>query len=237
MIVAIMQPYFFPYIGYFQLIARADVFVFYDDVKYSKGGWVNRNYVRRDGLLRLVTLPILQGSAAARIDQRSYRLAADSLKVLRQVEAAYRKAPHFHDIFPMIKEIMAFDDANVATFNINLLSRIVSHLGLKARLIRSSDIPKDQALTGQDRVIDICRRLGATHYLNPIGGRDLYQAESFRRAGMRLSFLQANVAALAPFASIIDMLMVSDEAAIRAALTQYCLYPAVPEMPHAQSGM
>jgi hypothetical protein len=231
MMAAIMQPYFFPYIGYFQLIARADVFVFYDDVQYMKGGWINRNRIRRDGVASWLTLPVQSGSLSDKISDRSYRDSGDAAKILRQVEEAYRKAPRFGQIFPLIQDIMAFEDANVAAFNINLLTRLASHLNLKTRLIRSSDIPKVESLAGQDRVIDICTRLGATHYVNAIGGRDLYQKAAFASAGLDLSFLQSNAAPLpdgeaAPYLSIIDTLMLSTDTQLQAALANFRLLPA-----------
>jgi hypothetical protein len=231
MIAAIMQPYFFPYIGYFQLIAQADTFVFYDDVQYMKGGWINRNRIRRDGVPCWLTLPVQAGRLSDMIMQRSYRGPQDTETILRQVSQAYRKAPQFERIFPLIQAIMAFEDANVAAFNINLLTRIAGHLGLRTRLLRSSGIPKDESLTGQDRVIDICRRLGATHYVNAIGGRDLYHQDAFANAGMKLSFLQSNAEPLpggeaAPYLSVIDTLMNTAGPQVDGALANCRLLPA-----------
>jgi WbqC-like protein family len=88
MIVSIMQPYFFPYIGYFQLAACSDIFVFHDDVQYIKGGWVNRNRILRDGQPRWLTLPVRKGASRLTIQQRQYQLDEPvTARVLRRVEA------------------------------------------------------------------------------------------------------------------------------------------------------
>jgi hypothetical protein len=122
MIISIMQPYFFPYIGYFQLIAQSDVFVFYDDVQYIKGGWVNRNRILRNGEPCWLTLPVRKEAFRLAINQRSYELERATVgRVLRRIAAAYLKAPRFEVIFPCVEELVNFGDANVAAFNMNLI--------------------------------------------------------------------------------------------------------------------
>jgi hypothetical protein len=218
-IVSIMQPYFFPYLGYFQLIAQSDIFVFYDDVQFIKRGWVHRNRILRDGQACWVTLPVVRVREHYNfaINERRYRLdPADISRLLRQIETAYRKAPRFREIFPLMQEIMEFRNANIAAFNVNLISRIAAHLGLRARLLLSSDICKDEQLIGQDRIIDICKRLGATRYVNAVGGARLYQAERFEHEGLDLRFLEVGTSVYPehkqgglPFLSIIHTLMFS----------------------------
>src|ERR1700676_2987667 len=166
MIVSIMQPYFFPYIGYFQLIFHSDIFVLSDDVQYIKLGWVNRNRILRNGKPCWVTLPVRKGSSHLAINQRYYQLErTDVVRVLRRVEAAYRRAPGFDATFPLIEELLNFSDANVTTFNVNLIERIAARLSIGTRFVLSSAMVKDGSLTGQERVVDMCRRLGATHYV------------------------------------------------------------------------
>jgi hypothetical protein len=233
MIVSIMQPYFFPYIGYFQLIAQSDVFVFYDDAQYINRGWVNRNRILRDGKACWITLPVVSGHRDFAINQRRYRLdPADICRFLRQIEAAYGKAPRFREMFPLVHEIMEFGEANIAAFNTNLLKRIAAHLGIRTRFVLSSGIDKDDQLTGQDRIVDICKRLGAIHYVNAIGGTHLYQAERFEREGLKLCFLKTTVSsypqlglALVPFLSIIDTLMLSSVEVIAGLLEDYRVDP------------
>jgi hypothetical protein len=198
MIVSIMQPYFFPYIGYFQLIAQSDVFVFHDDVQYIRGGWVNRNRFLRDGQVVWLTCPVQHSPHDWPINRRVYCVANGELSRLgRQLESAYRAAPHAANIMPLIRELLGYADANVAAFNINLVSRIARCINAKTQFVLSSCIDKDNSLTGEARVINICRRLGAKRYVNPIGGLGLYRRSSFDSAGIELAFLES---AVAPFA-------------------------------------
>ena len=229
MIISIMQPYFFPYIGYFQLIAHSDVFVVHDDVQYIKGGWVNRNRLRRGGQTRWITLPILKGAHDLAINQRFYQLDPPNVRrLLRCVEAYYRSAPRFDEIFPLLQDIMMLRNTNVASFNLNVILRLVTYLNIHTRLVVSSELSKDEFLTGQERIIDICKRLGATHYVNPIGGLKLYQPERFAREGIELGFLESMPVsdprfegATVPNLSIIDTLMFNTNEVIAEILKAY----------------
>lgn len=227
MIVAIMQPYFFPYIGYFQLIAHSDVFVFHDDVQYIKGGWVNRNRIINDRRACWITLPVLRAPYDRPIRDRYY--TADSEvrnRLLRRIAAVYRTAPRFNEIYPLVEEIMRFSETNVATLNIELIRRIAMHLKINTPFVLSSKLVKDNSLAGQDRVIEICRILGATHYVNLIGGRELYRRDDFSRKGLELGFLEPGVVSAEPNdsvapLSILDDLMRKEESALANALKDY----------------
>jgi hypothetical protein len=141
MIVCILQPYFFPYIGYFQLIALSDVCVLFDDVKFSKHQWINRNRIIRDQKPFWITLPVARAASTLLINQRAYVLDARNIaRLLRQVEAAYRRAPHFAEVFPLVEEIMNFGDANVAKFNGNLVRRMAVQLDIGTRFPRSWNV-------------------------------------------------------------------------------------------------
>ena len=239
MIVSIMHPYFFPYVGYFQLIFHSDIFVLFDDVQYINLGWVNRNRILRNGKPCWVTLPVRKGSSHLAINQRFYQLERNVVRVLRRIEAAYRKAPGFAATFPMIEELLNFSDANVAAFNVNLIERITARLSIGTRFVLSSTMVKDSNLAGQERVIDMCRRLGATHYVNPIGGLHLYQPERFAAAGIKLSFLQTAVSAYPQFGqppvpdlSIIDIFMFNSGESVARLLPEYRLQSHALETSH-----
>jgi hypothetical protein len=229
MILSIMQPYFFPYIGYFQLIAHSDVFVVHDDVQYIKGGWVNRNRLRRGGQACWITLPVLKGAHNLAINQRFYQLDPPNVRrLLRRIESYYRSAPRFDEIFPLLQDIVTLRITNVASFNLHAINRLATYLDIHTRLVVSSELSKDEHLTGQERVIDICKRLGATHYVNPIGGLKLYQPERFAREGIDLGFLESVLpsdphfeGATVPYLSIIDTLMFNTNEAIAAILKAY----------------
>lgn len=212
MIVAIMQPYFFPYIGYFQLMQAVDAFVFYDDVQYMKGGWINRNRISMDDESCWLTLPVRRDSIIKHINQRFYMLGntVDSLR--SKVQSSYTEAPHFVKIFPFIDKLLHFEDSNVAHFNINSLRKIAELLNINSQFISASEICQSSSLRGESRVIDFCLALGADHYINAIGGVDLYDPKHFAQAGLRLSFLRSTVPAISfrngeGHLSIIDTLM------------------------------
>lgn len=233
MIAAIMQPYFFPYIGYFQLMSAVDVFVLFDDVQYIDRGWVNRNLIRANGRTTWLTLPVRKASRELPINQREYLLADDAATqhIEHQLQASYAKAPFFEEVMPVVTALLACGEANVAAFNARLLTELARRLGISCRFETSSRIGKAHGLKGQARVIDLCKRIGADHYINPIGGMDLYDRESFDRVRIGLSFLRTTVPAAElaegpQYLSIIDGLMHASFAGERVLLPQYEVLPA-----------
>jgi hypothetical protein len=228
MIVGIMQPYFFPYIGYFQLIAHCDVFVLHDDVQYIKGGWINRNRILINHKAEWITLPVLRAAHYRTIKDRYYSSDPKArTRLLRRIAGAYRTAPCFGQAYSLIEKVMGFGDTNVAAFNANLIQRVTAHLKLRTPTVLSSTLTKDDGLAGEDRVIDICRCLGATHYVNLIGGRGLYRTEAFARAGIELKFLESTELRTPHRSglrlSIVDDLMHRGEEALADALNAYAV--------------
>lgn len=229
-VVAIMQPYWFPYVGYFQLIGASDVFVLHDDVQYIKGGWVNRNRILLQGRDRMVTLPILKGPHDSPINARHYLTDASKAhaQTLRLVKEAYSKAPYFHQIHPLIEELLAIEDRNVASFNSQSIQCVCDYIGITTPIIASSALSKNNDLAGQQRVLDICKCLGATDYVNPIGGAALYRGDAFRAAGIKLHFLETLGERYRQFGdtwvpslSIIDVLMFNSVDEVRRLLGTY----------------
>jgi len=230
--VSIMQPYFFPYIGYFQLIAVSDVFVLHDDVQYIKGGWVNRNRILFNGESRMITLPVQKDAHELPINARRYIADKQARKdIINLIKQAYPRAPFFQLIFSFLIELLMFEDKNVAHFNENLIRRITDYLGLSCKIITSSCMDKNNDLKGERRVLEICKQLGATSYINLIGGTELYHHESFRQHEISLHFLEAKNECYeqlgktwVPFLSIIDVLMFNSVEEIRRLLTQHRLF-------------
>lgn len=229
--VAIMQPYFFPYIGYFQLIAASDVFVLHDDVQYIKGGWVNRNRILFNGESRMITLPVQKDAYDLPINARSYVDDKQARKdIINLVKQSYAKAPCYRQVFTMLEELMMFEDNNVARFNENLIRRIADYMGLTCKIITSSGMEKDDSLAGEQRVLDMCKRLGATDYTNPQGGQSLYDTATFRKAGIDLRFLfmrptpyTQRAVGFVPYLSIIDALMELGPVDIKSYLAEFDL--------------
>jgi len=228
--VGIMQPYFFPYIGYFQLISTCDVFVFLDDAQYIKQGWVNRNRIQVNGKAQWMTLSVAAGDHQLPINRREYQMARLGPQIVRRIEAAYRRAPRFLQVMPMIREIMAFPDTNVARFNIHALRRLCEHLGIRTAMRVASEIRTAGELRCEHMVIDLCRRLGAAMYINPVAGAPLYPASAFAAAGITLKFLVPGLPEYAPHGpgreerlSIVDVLMHNEPDAVHDMLKQSIL--------------
>ena len=230
--VAIMQPYFLPYPGYFQLVAAVDAFVIYDDIKFTKQSWINRNRLLASGEAEIFTVPIAKGSDA--LDIRDRELAADfpaqRAKLERRIEAAYGNAPFFHTVMPVVRACLATPEANLFRFLHHTLETVLNHLGVRTPMHISSALGVPRALRGQDRVLATCAALGATEYVNAPGGRALYDDASFRRAGLRLTFLQPRIPAYAQFSgdfvpnlSIIDAMMFNSPTNLAGLLAAYDL--------------
>jgi len=194
MIIAIMQPYFFPYIGYFQLMHAVDVFVFYDDVQFIKNGWINRNRILVGDRPSWLTLPVKRdGHHTDRINQRRYALDEGVESVRAKLRSSYSHACGFEETYTFVDSVLHFPSANVALFNVNLLRCTARSLGLDCRFATSSEVAGSEGLHGEARVIKLCRTLGAHQYINAIGGLGLYDPQHFAEAGLGLSFLRTSV--------------------------------------------
>jgi hypothetical protein len=211
---AIMQPYFFPYIGYFQLIAAVDLFIVYDNIKYTKKGWINRNRLLLNGADVMFSLPLK--SASDSLDVRDRELAADFSpdKLLNQIAGAYRRAPHFTETLDLVERVVRYDEHNLFRFLYNAIVETCRHLGIDTEIRVSSEIAADHSLRGQDRVLALCESVGANVYVNAIGGMELYSRGDFHDRGVELRFIRSRPFEYAqfggefvPWLSIIDVLM------------------------------
>jgi len=223
-----MQPYFFPYIGYFQLIHAVDTFVVYDDVNYIKRGWINRNNILADGEPTLISLETSGASQNKLISQ--VKVGDNRHKLLKTIKYRYSAAPYCDKVMPLIERILGNEESNLATFLSAQLREICRYLDVRINWCTSSSLDKDVSLKGQDKIIAICRVLAADQYVNPVGGRELYQHEIFSKQGIELSFLESRISGYAQFQhkfvpslSIIDVLMFNDRRNIHNFLDEYSL--------------
>lgn len=229
--VVIMQPYFFPYIGYYQLIAQSDVFVLYDEVQYIRSGWSNRNRILRQCSPHYLTFPLVSADFRLSYRERAYKEGQDSRdQILRSVTEAYKKAAYFDVVYALVAEIMSFPSATVSIFNRNAIAKTAGYLGVDRRIIASSELEPSPKLAGPARVLDICRQLGGTRYVNAIGGQALYDKHQFAEAGMELTFCRTREIKYDqgckdqfPNLSIIDVMMHNSPQAIQAMLDEYDL--------------
>jgi hypothetical protein len=229
MTLAIMQPYFLPYIGYMQLMSAVDTFVLYDDVAFINRGWINRNRLLINGQEHLFTVPLRDASQNKRINE--VHLADDPKwrsKLLKTIEQGYRKAPQFATVMPLAETLINVPTDSIAELVHQSLVSLNAYLGLTTRLVPSSSIYNNVELKAQERILDICRQENATRYINPIGGMELYDKETFTQAGMTLNFIRSVRAEypqfkneFVPWLSILDVLMFNDKDATLALLKTY----------------
>lgn len=188
--VAIMQPYFLPYIGYWHLVASVDKFVLLDDVNYINRGWINRNQIMVNGTPTWLTLPI-QGASQNRLilELELTERKAWQPNFEKTIQHAYARAPYFKDGFALFKQIMGEMDGNLSESLSKSISSVVQIFKLTTEIVPTSRIFPKGGLKGQERILDICMSLGATEYVNAPGGHGLYEASAFLEAGVKLSFL------------------------------------------------
>lgn len=228
---AIMQPYLFPYFGYYQLIHSVDKFVVYDDVNFIKQGWINRNSILINGKPFLFTVPLKNQSSFLKINETLINenlFGSWAKKFLRSIEQNYRNAPFYNDIFPMITSIIEAKDLHISSLAVGSLKKVSDYIGIETVFEDSSSVYNNGHLSSQERVLDICRLENATHYINPIGGVDLYSKEDFSAKGIQLNFIQSSPIIYNQFndpfvshLSIIDMLMFNEKADIKKYINNY----------------
>lgn len=237
----IMQPYLFPYIGYFQLIHSVDTFVLYDDIQYRKGGWINRNRVLMNGDELLWSFSVQSDSITKNINERYFtdRLKRETNKFLKTLQMAYGQAPYFSRTNRMAAEVFEIMEVEKTDENIALkIGRSIEHisefLGLKTEFMSSSNLKKDNSLDGQQQILEIAHHLDAETYINPEGGQELYSRDRFIKEGIDLKFIQAEKKTypqfsepFVPWLSIIDVCMFNSPEEISKLLETYSLIPEI----------
>ncbi|MFV0311354.1 MAG: WbqC family protein [Dysgonomonas sp.] len=226
----IMQPYFLPYIGYFQLLNAVDKYVIYDNIQYTKKGWINRNRILQNGKDLMITIPLEKDSDYLDIKDRCLSVGFDKKKLLNQIRESYRKAPYFDMLMPLIERIVNYDDTNLFHYIDNSIREICKYLDIKTEIIISSTLDIDHSLKGQDKVIAICKELKATDYYNAIGGQELYSPEEFKKENINLYFISSNpieykqfANEFVPWLSILDVMMFNSLENIHKILDNYKL--------------
>jgi hypothetical protein len=188
-----MQPYFFPYIGYFQLINYVDTFVIYDQLKYTKKGWINRNFILNKEKEQRITLPLRSGSDNLNIDQRLIVEDKGFKKIINQLKNNYSGSRDFKEKIEIINNIYEFQDYNLFNFLDNSIKVLENYFFQTNKIIKYSSLNISKDLKGQDRIIAICKNLEATEYINPIGGLKLYSKEVFSKNNIGLYFLKTQI--------------------------------------------
>ena len=224
-----MQPYFLPYIGYLQLMNAVDQFVLYDDVNYINKGWINRNRLLVNGKDYLFTVPLKEASQNKLINE--IELSDDPQwrgKLLKTAEQAYKKAPFYGQAYPIMEQIVNLKNPTIAELILESLIILKQYLSIETEIVATSSSYKNADLKAQTRILDICQQAGATHYINPIGGVELYDKAVFAAQNIRLSFIKSKAVQypqfkneFVPWLSIVDVLMFNEPAVIQGFLGEF----------------
>jgi WbqC-like protein family len=227
--IAIMQPYFLPYIGYFQLMLAVGKFIVLDDVNYINRGWINRNRMLLNGDAHTFTVPLVGASQNKRIcDIELVEGTVWREKLLKTIGQAYRHAPGYRAVWGLVEGIINYPSRKLDEFLLNSLRAVAYYLHIDTEIADSSRTYGNAELKGQDRIIDICKREAAGIYINPIGGTELYGREDFADAGIQLHFLkprpiiypQRAKGEFVPWLSILDVLMFNESNVVQQYLNE-----------------
>ena len=225
----IMQPYFIPYIGYWQLMNAVDKYVIYDDVNFIKGGWINRNRILMNGKPQYFNIPMIGASPYKHINEiivnNDERLIDKNLRVL---EGAYKKAPYYNDVIRIMEKILHCGEEIISDYIAYSFRVINEYLNIDTELIMSSALDKNCELKGQDKVLAICKLLDTTEYYNAIGGQELYSYSDFKKEGIKLNFVDTDKIIYDQFGqefqsnlSILDVMMFNSREKVQEYLSKY----------------
>lgn len=230
---AIMQPYFMPYIGYFQLINLVDKFVFYDDVTFIKQGWINRNQILINDQAKLFSVPLSNASSHTLIKDvliSDIRYEKWKKSFLSTIMFNYKKAKNYEIVEALIERILLTPPKTISDLAIKSVIEMSNYLDLDTEFDVSSQNYGNTHLSGQDRVLDICQKENANTYINPIGGMELYSRDIFSERKIELMFISAHKTIykqfssdFIPFLSIIDVLMFNDKKQVLEMLNNFDL--------------
>lgn len=194
MTLAANQPYFLPYLPYWQLIRCADLFLLADDYAYIRSGWVNRNRILVSGKPQYLRLEVCSNPESRLIRDRLLMAHPDKLrKKLRTLQMAYHKAPCFEEGYALAERILRYPERNLALFLEHSIREVCAYLDIRTPIGRTSDLPGNDRFKREERVYDQCRRVGADTYVNAIGGQDLYHFDEFAARGIRLRFIKSGL--------------------------------------------
>ena len=230
--IAIMQPYFLPYIGYFQLINAVDTFIFCDDVHFIKGGFINRNNILMNGSRYRFTIPVQHVHFDTTI--RETKVANDPANWYRKLSKTlqnYRKAPYFDAVFPIFDEILRGSvGRSISDVAIESIEATLKYINLERKTTTTFERYNNTHLSSAERIVDICRQENATTYINAIGGQKLFDKDYFSENTIQLQFLKPNLTTYEQNSpqfiaglSILDVLMWQEPATVKAMLSDYTL--------------
>jgi hypothetical protein len=228
---AIMQPYFFPYLGYFQLINAVDKFIVYDDVSFIKQGWINRNRILANGVPLMFSVPLSGVSSHTSIRETLINTPVYAVwrkKFFKTLEQYYRKLPHYEQVLSIISDVLAGEHMQISALATHSIKAVCAHLSISTEIVETASHYGNAHLKAEERVVDICQLENARVYVNSVGGQELYSHETFRGNGIDLKFLKPNKIKykqfhypFVPWLSIIDVLMFNSTETLQQMISQY----------------
>ncbi|MEZ9859213.1 WbqC family protein [Vibrio splendidus] len=224
---SVMQPYIFPYLGYYQLVSSVESFVFYDDVTFIKGGYINRNSILLNGHPHRFTLPLIQASSNKKI--KDIDCHDKTSKILKSIEQSYSKAPYFLEVMPIIEKVMTGSDRRLSTLASSSIIEVFKYLNISKEFFNSSELNYERRNEAAVKLILMSKTLDKSNYVNPLGGEKLYNKDYFLEHDLELHFLkkrdvayfQGNNKEFFDNLSMIDVLMWCSKNEIHELLTKY----------------
>lgn len=230
MIMGMNQPYFMPYIGFWQLVNAVDVFVIGDDYHYINRGWVNRNRILQEGQAKYFNIEVDHASQNKQINELLLSDVFDPEKKLSQLRTLYHSAPYFQQGYELMRKIFACDERNLAYFLEHSMQCVCDYLGIQTKFLRSSGIPHNAEYKKEYRIFEQCKYIGADVYINAIGGQKFYFYEQFHDQGIQLGFIKTGDiqymqfgSEFVPNLSIIDVIMFNSKEEMQQLLQNYSI--------------
>ncbi|ULC60556.1 WbqC family protein [Flaviramulus sp. BrNp1-15] len=215
----IMQPYFFPYLGYFSLIDATDFWVVFDEVQFIRHGWVERNRVQNsDGGWQYIKVPLVKAPRQNLIKDTFIRFNENwESKILAQLTCYKKKAPYYNQVINLLEKIFEKKNKDITSLNILVLKKVCEYIGMEFNYDVFSQTEMDFSSTIKkpgDWALQISKYYEASTYVNPYGGIDIFDRENFQKEGIGIKFLKNNLdiynqrnKKFEPGLSIIDVLM------------------------------
>ena len=216
---ALCQPYFSPYLGYFQLINAVDVYVSYDDVNFIKGGWINRNRVKVNGSNMIFNIPLIKQSSFKKINETYIDWDNRGIdKFLKTINQSYNKSPHRDNVMDILDSIFKDKPLTIADLSLLSIKEFCKYLDIKTEIKTASTLGYDRTNDKMQNIVNICNKENALNYINPIGGTKLYDKEEFKKQNIKLNFIEGTSSL-----SIIDECLNNTKEEVKQKLTKYKL--------------
>ena len=222
--VVILQPSYIPWRGYFDQIRRADLFIFYDDIQYDKHGWRNRNLIKTAQGKQWLTIPVNSKGVTSGIPIKDVRIDWSkpwAKNHLKSLTISYNKSPYFKEYLPLLESFYERRDEFLADFTIESSIALARELGITStRFMRSSELPHVEGRK-TDRVVDVLKRVGATHYICGPSASSYMEPEKFDAAGITFEYMEYNYPEYPqlyppydPYISVLDLMFMTGKDAL-----------------------